>query len=145
MNRSFYTLFHIIMHKESFISAPFRKQLLLLPQLGSLSPRLVLEPPTSCPVFESTHQHSPIEPWHCFSSYEPSSLQDGTNEPRRFWLSFLLCWHFDKSGNKLWNFLITKLVPRKRSKNNIFVLKMAVLESLGTKDLRPFNKCGHSK
>lgn len=35
--------------------------------------------------FRSTHQHSPLEDWHCTSSYRPSSLHRGTN---RFWESW---------------------------------------------------------
>ena len=35
--------------------------------------------------FWSTHQHSPLEDWHCTSSYRPSSLHRGIN---RFWESW---------------------------------------------------------
>lgn len=60
-------------------------------QLG-LFGACILDPCHSYPLL-STHQHCPVELWHCVSLKLPSDLHAGTNRPMRgsFFASICFC------------------------------------------------------
>ena len=73
---------------------------LFLPVAVQSSFPLVRVPSNSYP-FLSTHQHCPVEAWHCFSLKEPSSLHLGTKRPMAgsFRASCIFFWQGVNSDN----------------------------------------------
>ena len=78
----------------------------------------------SFPVFGLTHQHSPVEPWHCLSAYNPSlTLHFGTKLPTiRTSLddAFISsCWQLPET--KTFHFLAGKCMLKVRSKSTRWI------------------------
>ena len=72
-----------------------------IPLLVQFKYPLVRVPPHSSP-FVSTHQHCPVDAWHCFSLKEPSVLHWGTKRPMggSFSASSFFFWHSVNSEQK---------------------------------------------
>ena len=85
-----------------------------------LTGSVVLVPESSFPSL-STHQHSPVDPWHCTSSYCPSSLHRGVKAPWRYCKGASLCLRWQEvtvppKTDKTWQMSYIKIFNFRKEK-----------------------------